>query len=750
MLQSLECLRAAQHAFNPWMKPLKVSANPYRSTSSGTIYLTHEDDHNQEFWWESQQQHHHHHDTQQQQQQREGFVPSYDPEKPYVDPWEEYLQRQEREKRMRKQEEERLYFQYLDDLRAQEHRSHMERESLPPNQMPHDRTEHHGHHHEQHYPQQHPDHHRQDADGSHTERNHQTHHVENTFQRTDQWVDRMIQQHQANAGHWEVSEQRTDQQRPESTVVNPVGDQTSGATNVQHFSNRSTDGGHGGSHANTAAEKIEMVETKTYYPSNREQEPSSTEQQNATENQKTDAGDNLGEVSGLAGALAQLHLGEAKSQEQEAYEEHMRRQCWETGNIDYMGRDSFDNIWKRIQQTLNAGAGQAPEEAVTQAAPVSTTPQRSSRPPSRSRSATPKRDAKDRSPTPQPEEKLPVDKKEAAVVPPPVIAEEDDAAVSVSTTVGSSFAMGRQTKQPPPPIQYDPTTNTTTLTKKVFAGYQQIITTKSPEGKTRTITKLIYDPSVEDDQEQQAPASPITAASDVVDSATVQLPAAAPKPEAPPTPPRVESRAQALSSQDVSSQPTVSKPPSVPAVPSSAPLQQQQQLAQESLAGKTNASLQTQQPVKALRKKRHISPSTQPRQPTAAAPTDRAKGKSSPSPSTAAANRGSAIGTAIPPSAVSPSSAAIASSNRAETIRNHQMRSSNRGASLNATMEASAASPTSPPAETPTPSARQTTPHAAKQAAVGSANTEPAVGQPTPPVPPRRKRESRSGKLGKL
>lgn len=117
--------------------------------------------------------------------------------------------------------------------------------------------------------------------------------------------------------------------------------------------------------------------------------------------------------SGIAGALAQLHLGEAKSKEQEAYEEHMRRQCWETGNIDYMGRDSFDNIWKRIQQTINTGScmEESSEASVAQTTAPGTT-QRASRRPSRSRSATPKRDPKDRSPTPQPEEKISVDKKE--------------------------------------------------------------------------------------------------------------------------------------------------------------------------------------------------------------------------------------------------------------------------------------------------------------------------------------------------
>ncbi|XP_043460865.1 uncharacterized protein DDB_G0284459 isoform X2 [Leptopilina heterotoma] len=56
--------------------------------------------------------------------------------------------------------------------------------------------------------------------------------------------------------------------------------------------------------------------------------------------------------TGLAGALAQLTLGEARSNEQVAFEEHMRKQSWEQGQIDYLGRDSFDNIWKKISETL--------------------------------------------------------------------------------------------------------------------------------------------------------------------------------------------------------------------------------------------------------------------------------------------------------------------------------------------------------------------------------------------------------------
>ncbi|GJQ67512.1 hypothetical protein Trydic_g5144 [Trypoxylus dichotomus] len=57
--------------------------------------------------------------------------------------------------------------------------------------------------------------------------------------------------------------------------------------------------------------------------------------------------------SGLAGAFAQFTLGERRSPSQDALENHLRRQAWEVGNIDYMGRDSFDNIWTKICQTLS-------------------------------------------------------------------------------------------------------------------------------------------------------------------------------------------------------------------------------------------------------------------------------------------------------------------------------------------------------------------------------------------------------------
>nr|CAI5844440.1 unnamed protein product [Callosobruchus analis] len=65
-------------------------------------------------------------------------------------------------------------------------------------------------------------------------------------------------------------------------------------------------------------------------------------------------GDEQNDDSGFAGAFAKLTLGVARTPEQAALDDHLRRQGWEVGNIDYLGRDSFDNIWSKICETLAA------------------------------------------------------------------------------------------------------------------------------------------------------------------------------------------------------------------------------------------------------------------------------------------------------------------------------------------------------------------------------------------------------------
>ncbi|CAO1334981.1 unnamed protein product [Diamesa hyperborea] len=62
------------------------------------------------------------------------------------------------------------------------------------------------------------------------------------------------------------------------------------------------------------------------------------------------------EMSGIAGALANITLGTERSVEQIALEDNFRRFNWEAGQIDYLGEDSFSNIWKRIQTTIDTPA----------------------------------------------------------------------------------------------------------------------------------------------------------------------------------------------------------------------------------------------------------------------------------------------------------------------------------------------------------------------------------------------------------
>lgn len=44
-------------------------------------------------------------------------------------------------------------------------------------------------------------------------------------------------------------------------------------------------------------------------------------------------------------------------------EDNFRRFNWEAGQIDYLGEDSFSNIWKRIQTTIDTPKVNAPSKA---------------------------------------------------------------------------------------------------------------------------------------------------------------------------------------------------------------------------------------------------------------------------------------------------------------------------------------------------------------------------------------------------
>jgi len=60
--------------------------------------------------------------------------------------------------------------------------------------------------------------------------------------------------------------------------------------------------------------------------------------------------------AGLAAVFAKMSLeGEKSSQLIEA-EEQMRKHAWESGHIDYLGKDSFDNILKKLQASMAQSA----------------------------------------------------------------------------------------------------------------------------------------------------------------------------------------------------------------------------------------------------------------------------------------------------------------------------------------------------------------------------------------------------------
>ncbi|XP_039757769.1 glycogenin-2-like isoform X7 [Pararge aegeria] len=74
-------------------------------------------------------------------------------------------------------------------------------------------------------------------------------------------------------------------------------------------------------------------------------------------------------MTGVAGNLARVVPGAPL--QQEAVDELARRQGWEAGNIDYMGADSFDNIWAKISQTLSQPPNsEHPEPPKEEAQPV--------------------------------------------------------------------------------------------------------------------------------------------------------------------------------------------------------------------------------------------------------------------------------------------------------------------------------------------------------------------------------------------
>ncbi|OXA46465.1 glycogenin-2 isoform X1 [Folsomia candida] len=78
--------------------------------------------------------------------------------------------------------------------------------------------------------------------------------------------------------------------------------------------------------------------------------------------------------AGLAGAFAKMSLEGSKSDKQIEFEEQMRKHAWESGHIDYLGKDSFDKIMKKIHASMaQADKSGEPSEKPAEPAPPTTT-----------------------------------------------------------------------------------------------------------------------------------------------------------------------------------------------------------------------------------------------------------------------------------------------------------------------------------------------------------------------------------------
>ncbi|XP_021695686.1 flocculation protein FLO11 isoform X12 [Aedes aegypti] len=627
---------------------------------------------------------------------------------------------------------------------------------------------------------------------------------------TEQWVEN-VHRHD-HSGHWDPEPASSASSwKPDN--VQQQGGGGSGSGHAEHFQHhhhqehhqQGVDHGHAERHDHDGGRGSGSGDHQHHHQPQQQDHHHSEPQQPQQEQHMQGGGDG----SGLAGALSQLHLGEPKSTEQEVYEEHMRRQCWESGNIDYMGRDSFENIWRRISQTVSAGPSPAadstasPAPSSTPLRAVSPAPRRHRSSKSRSRSTTPKRDPRDRSPTPQPEDIVPVEKKEVQIEAP--IQEEDDN-LNVAPLDGSA-----ECRKLPPPVQYDPMTSTTTLTKKVFAGYQQIITTKTQEGKTHTRTKTVYDPSVDDDlagddaidgpmhvtsatvaesriepamplvesETKTTPAPPTTKITTTLEDTPTPKPTPAPiTTETAPTPPTSKIIPAPATPEETIAPPTpkptptplatetAPAPPTSKTTPPPAPVpepehkstpprasprpQLEQQVAQESMAGKEPSV----EPIKTIRRKRLASPQASSATTTSIVTQTIASPKPKPkSKSTVALKTASAAQTTTAPSTPTKPKATPQEPTKTKPATSSQSPSPSSKSQSLPSPSSSASSPPPPPKTTLSSTNGKPKPTKKSieeiETAPLTANDElDNVSAPvTPPVPPRRKRETKVSRI---
>ncbi|XP_037046111.1 mucin-5AC isoform X2 [Bradysia coprophila] len=184
------------------------------------------------------------------------------------------------------------------------------------------------------------------------------------------------------------------------------------------------------------------------------------------------------EEGGLAGALAQLTLGSPRSAQQVAYEESMRRQCWEAGNIDYLV-----TVGPTLSESEEDALATAPsnEKTITEVTEDG-------------------RIIEKKIVTYPGEETTEIEE----------IEEVDGQTVSVKRSIigGENTAAAQPTPKTLAEIKSEPVvlvpgyktveidekTNSTIVTEKTTTGYQQTITTTQEDGTKKIQTKTFYDP----------------------------------------------------------------------------------------------------------------------------------------------------------------------------------------------------------------------------------------------------------------
>uniref|UniRef100_A0A8D8TGB6 glycogenin glucosyltransferase n=1 Tax=Cacopsylla melanoneura TaxID=428564 RepID=A0A8D8TGB6_9HEMI len=182
------------------------------------------------------------------------------------------------------------------------------------------------------------------------------------------------------------------------------------------------------------------------------------------------------EMSGLARALAQVPIGTPISAEQLAYEDHIHRQHWEEGHIDYLGKDSWDNIWKKISQTIDPVKPAESAEATAQTTEPSPVTSQSTP------SAGPQPSVEKASPPTTPEVKPPVSSESVPATPAALVPEPASPAVAPAVPTESQPAPVPPPAEAPvsPPADLAPAVPVETPTAPTVSTESQATSVEAP------------------------------------------------------------------------------------------------------------------------------------------------------------------------------------------------------------------------------------------------------------------------------